>query len=179
MIGDAQQINQAVQAGGAAVTAAGVAAGAAWVPIVGPIVAGVALALSLILGRKGPRQKVVSTQIVDELEPQLKINLEGYRSGPRTRASQQAALANFDAAWAYLISPDALGNAELGEPGRRGIADRDRDGKWDWFAYYRDPIANDPQVRDGVQAFAEDLLPAGLNPWAVAGVGLVLAGVML
>jgi hypothetical protein len=34
----------------------------------------------------------------------------------------------------------------LGDAGARCISDRQRGGKWDWFAYYRDPIANDSNV---------------------------------
>lgn len=148
-LGQAPKPVQAVQAGGAAVTAVGVATGASWVPIVGPIVAGVSLALGLLFARKRPRQKVLATQIVNEIEPLLKQNLEGYLAGPRTRASQAQALKNFDDAWAWLTSAEACGNPDLGDPGRWCIEDRQRGGKWDWFAMYRDPIANDPEVRDG------------------------------
>jgi hypothetical protein len=116
--------------------------------VIGAAVAGVALGLQLILNRKGPRQKVASTQIVDELEPLLRNNIEAYMSGPRTRSSQAAALQNFDDAWSYLISDQACGNAQLGNPGKACIADRVQGGKWDWFIRYRDPIAQDAEVKD-------------------------------
>ena len=39
-------------------------------------------------------------------------------------------------------------NGSLGDAGARCISDRQRGGKWDWFAYYRDPIASDGTVVD-------------------------------
>lgn len=172
-----QLVTGAVATAGAGITAAGIAAGAAWVPIVGPIIAGVTLALGLIFARKGPGQKIASTKIVDELEPQLKQNVEGYLAGPRTKASQQQALANFDAAWAYLTSASACGSESLGEPGRRCITDRARGGKWDWFSYYRDPIAADTPAEDvpglpGVALPARGSLAAWLIPAGLLGLAL-------
>jgi hypothetical protein len=175
-----QTVQQAVAGAGSMATAIGIAAHASWVPVVGIGVAAVTLALGLIFSRKGPAQKVAATKIVDQIEPQLKANVEAYMSGPRTRSSQAQALSNYDAAWQYVISPDALGNPELGNPGKVGIADRDRGGKWDWFAYYRDPIANDPNVRDDTAAIADTISQAtqGKLGWAL-GLGLLAAGVLL
>lgn len=143
----AQVAQTSVQIGGGVATAIGTAAHAAWVPFVGPIVAGVGVAIALIANRKGPRQKVATTQIVDELEPLLAENLDGYFSGPRTAASQAAALKNFDDAWAWLTSSQACGSADMGNPGKACISDRQRGGKWDWFAMYRDPIEQDKTVQ--------------------------------
>lgn len=166
MLGDfasehGQQVTGGVALAGTFVTALGIASKAAWVPVVGPAVAGVTFALSLWMSRKGPAQKVASTHIVDELEPQLQRNLEAYKAGPRTRASQYVALATFDQAFAYLRSAQACGNPELGDPGRRCISERDRGGRFDWYAAYRDPIESDPGVIDDpvtdaiVQTFPE------------------------
>ena len=129
---------------------------AAAVPVVGAVVAGVALALTLIATlRKKPGQKIATTQIVNEVEPQLEKNRDGYFSGPRTVASKIVALANFDAGFREVVL--ACGVEEYGEPGSWCIEDRMPagyqytldgkswigNGKWDWFSYYRDPIAND------------------------------------
>jgi hypothetical protein len=119
---------------------------AAAIPIVGLAVAGVGLAIAAIFARKGPQQKVKSTSIVNDLEPQLKANVTAYMNGPRTVSSQRAALANFDAAWNYLKSSNGCGSPDLGNPGIACIADRSRSGRWPWEVYYRDPIANDPGV---------------------------------
>lgn len=185
-----QQVTGAISVGGGIATAAGIAAHAAWVPVVGAAVAAVTLALGLFFARKGPQQKVISTQIVDQLEsdPQfgMAANLAAYFDGPRTRASQAQALANFDAAWEWLRSAEACGNPELGNPGRACIQDRDRGGRWDWFALYRDPIASDPQVRDDAVADAVSSILPGLDAQTASLIsayllpaGLILLGVLL
>lgn len=133
-----------VTAGGSSSLAAGVW-GAAAVPVVGAIVAGVTIGLMALLNRKGPKQKVATTQIVDSVEPYLAENRDGYFAGPRTRSSQAQALANFDAGWDYVRQN--CGDATMGDPGKRCISERDRGGRWDWFALYRDPIVNDPGVQ--------------------------------
>jgi len=178
-LGDASTTSsRAVQTAG---TVATIGAKAGWwlsasaVPVIGAAVAGVTLGLQLLFSRKGPKQKRITTQIVNELEPHLKANLEAYFSGPRTKASQAAALKNFDDAWAWLTSAEACGNPELGNPGKACIADRSRGGRWDCFAYYRDPIANDPDVK------SDSVLPSGLqtgeiNLWPIV---LILAALLL
>jgi len=137
----------AIQAAGGIGSGLAIAAHAAWaVPVIGGVVAGVTLALTLLFGRKGPRQKQEASRIADEAEKQLQANLQGYLSGPRTRESQAAALANFDFTWAQLTGPDFWGNPALGEPGQRAIAERGPSGNppWgNWFVRYRDPIAQD------------------------------------
>lgn len=177
--------------------------GAAWataaIPVVGPIIAGVTVALMLIFGRKGPKQRRATTEIVNKVEPLLKKNLDGYLSGPRTRAAQEQALANFDAGWQYV--QEYCGIPEMGNPGKACISDRQsgaciwRDEAnecWNWFKGYRDPIANDPNVRtDPVvdtltgklvdpltgQTFSAGGLGGG-NFYLLAGLGL-LAAVLL
>ncbi len=148
-LGDgAQTATQIVSTGGSVATAILPAVThAAWaVPVVGAAVAGVAVALGLIFGRKGPKQKQEASRIADEAEQQLRANLEGYLSGPRTPESQAAALANFDYAWSELVQMWQ----QLGEPGQRAIRERGRDGRpaWgaNWFEGYRDPIANDTPI---------------------------------
>lgn len=134
--------------------------GASWaavaVPVIGAAVVGVTIFLANMF-RRG-KQKEAATSIVNEIEPQLVTNRDGYLSGPRTRSSQAQALANFDAAWQAVIQ--ACSNPQLGSAGERCISDRDRNACvwkeggqcWNWFIGYRDPIANDPQVRpDPVQ----------------------------
>jgi len=177
----AQVATSSVQAGGSVVTAIGTALHASWVPIVGPIVAGVTIALILILNRQGPKQKIAASQIADQAEVQLQTNVGGYLSGPRTAASQAQALANFDMAWSALTGPDNWGNAQLGEPGRRAIADRSRGGKWDWFSYYRDPIANDPDLKTSTAAgLVESVSQAlGISSGGDQPVQLWLAGALI
>jgi len=159
-----------------------VEAGAAGGPVGIAISAGIAavsMVIGLILRRKGPKQKVAATKIVDQLEAALKQNLAEYRSSPRTIVDQQAALANFDSAWAWLTSSEGCGNPELGEPGRRCISDRQRGGQWDWFAYYRDPIAQDQPGQSTVESLVSSVTGSGTGLLLLAATACVLVGVLL
>lgn len=188
--GTAERVQAAISAAGTTTVAMGTAAGAGWVPIVGPIIAGVSLGLAAIFNRKGPKQKIASTKIADEIEQLLKENLEGYLASERTRTIQAYALKNFDDAWEFLSGPQGCGNPDLGEPGRRCISERQRGGfaPWcptgtgcDWFALYRDPIANDAAKEDSAFAALSTLqlptLPADAGklviPLLLIAIGLL------
>ena len=152
------------------------------IPFIGPIIAGVTFGLGLLFNRKGPKQKVATTLIVDKVEPLLKQNLDGYMSGPRNTSSQRQALANFDAGWAYVV--DGCGIPEMGDPGQRCVQERQAGGQWDWFARYRDPIANDTQVRaDSATMTRIDPVTGQVVPVSGAGISnmmpLLLAGGLL
>ena len=123
-------------------------------------------------------EKVATTKIVDAVEPLLRDNLNGYLSGPRTRASQAQALANFDAGWQYVVEHCDI--PEMGNPGKACVSDRSPGGQWDWFAYYRNPIANDTEVRDDVGAAVSDTV-ATLNSATVGGLpaALLLLGALV
>jgi hypothetical protein len=179
---------------------AGSSAAKAAIPFVGPALVGVSIAFSLWKARKGPYQKVATTQIVNEAEPILQDNLKAYFEGPRTTETQAWALANFDDIWNQI--EQLCGDPAMGEPGRRCIAERRRGGvaPWcpsgsgcDWFILYRDPIANDPGVKPaapppaasaierlftgGEAAPGADAQPSLL--WPVLGAGLIAAAVLL
>lgn len=198
-LGDAGQTATTATAGGGAIATALVPA--SMVPIVGAAVAGVTLALSLIFSRKGPQQRIASTAIVNDLEPQLQANLAAYMAGPRTKSSQAQALLNFDQAWQFLQSADGCGAPALGAPGKACIDDRkagackwkdDADECWNWFIGYRDPIANDdaapdPTVMDttggmfdSIGASLNNLLPTGSNrtPYLIAAGALLLIAML-
>jgi hypothetical protein len=81
-----------------------------------------------------------ATQFVDDLEPLLRASRDRYIGGPHTAKLQQAALAYFDAQWAWLHSSQACGSKMLGRAGKACLADRQRDGQWSWERWYRDPI---------------------------------------
>ena len=89
-----------------------------------------------------------STAIVNQIEPYLKQNLAAYMAlaTPRPVSAQTAAEGVFNTAWTQVLN--ACSSASLGKAGQACIADRQRGGKWDWFAYYYDPIANDKNVYD-------------------------------
>lgn len=165
-----------VAAGGAASTA--FLASSMAIPIIGAVVAGVTLGLLALFSRKGPKQKVATTEIVNKIEPLLKQNLDGYMAGPRTLSSQEQALENFKAGWQYVV--DNCNVPVMGNPGQLCVSDRQRGGQWDWWAYYYDPIANDPKVK--VDPTPEQVLSGGIDTMAASlGVpkGLLLAGAAL
>ena len=124
------------------------------IPVIGAVVAGVTLGLVALFARRGPKQRVATTLIVDKVEPLLAQNRDGYLSGPRTVSSQAQALANFDAGWQYVV--EHCGIPEMGDPGKRCISERQRGGQWDWFFYYREPIENDPEVVPDGSALSYD-----------------------
>lgn len=119
-------------------------------PVTAGISAGVGLA-TVALGswlsdkRQTGQQKIASTSVVNDLEPLLRANADAFRNGPGTCQDQAAALAAFDSAMQWLQSPQGCGNMQLGAPGQACINDRLQGGKWDWYAMYRNPIANDPR----------------------------------
>jgi len=173
-----------VQAGG---SAAAMLAPASLAGPIGLAVAGAVVGLMALFNRKGGRQKIAATEIVKRLEPLLKDNRDGYLSGPRTAASQEVALANYDAAWQWLRSEQNCGNPKLGDPGRRCISERARGGRWRWPARYRDPIANDDaaggSVADAGGQIAAELeqlsAQTGISPGAMLGGGLLLIGALI
>jgi hypothetical protein len=119
------------------------------VPVIGAAVAGVTIALYLIFARKGPKQKTATTNIVDQVEPALRENVQGYLAGPRTVSSQRQAIANFEAGWAYVV--EYCDTPAMGEPGKRCVNERKEGARpsWgqNWFEMYLDPIRNDTQVK--------------------------------
>lgn len=113
--------------------------------VIGTAIAGVTLAVGLFMGRMGPKQKVYTTKIVNDAEPLLQQNLAAYQASNHYASEQAQALANYDQIWSAVVA--SCDRPELGNPGQACIRDRERGGRWPWVVYYRDPIANDPDVR--------------------------------
>lgn len=173
-----------------AASIAGVGWATAAIPFVGPIVAGVTVGLSLLFGRKGPKQKVATTQVVNDVEPKLVENLNGYLNGPRTQSSQAQAIQNFYAGWNYVLTH--CPTPENGNPGQNCVNERKEGAtpSWgpDWFQLYLDPIRNDTQVVPDpivdTSAIGGALTTIGVTPGAdgslvsgsVAGVPVALLG---
>lgn len=94
---------------------------------------------------------------------QQNLNVYMALPTPRPKSLQQEALANFDAIWNALVQQ--CGNPALGSAGQRCISERQRGGKYDFFSYYRDPIANDINVYDDTQAAVS--VPTVVPPSAI------------
>lgn len=77
----------------------------------------------------------------------------------RTPDAQLQFLSVFDQAWAAVLR--GCGNPQLGAAGVNCIGDRERGGKWDWFVYYRDPIAHDPAVTQNTEGAGGGTTSAG------------------
>lgn len=119
----------------------------------------VAVLVMAFLSRKGPQQKVLTTQVVNQVEPLLKQNLAAWNASSKSCADQAVCLAHFDVLWNEVVQSCA--DPSLGDPGHSCIDDRlpsgvqfeyntfhlVGNGKWNWFSYYRDPIANDPAAQ--------------------------------
>ncbi len=98
---------------------------------------------------------VLTSDAANEVERLLQKNLAMYQSSGHTKAEQQAALAYFDLVWNQLVEFCGQPQFQSTKAGRNCVEDR-RAGAckwkngtecWNWFIGYRDPIANDPDVK--------------------------------
>jgi hypothetical protein len=134
--------------------------------------------------------KIAATKVVDVVEAQvMKPNLLGWQAlKPEQKTSdiQQEAINNFQAGWAKVLQ--GCQDANLGTAGVACISDRSRGGKWDWFAMYLDPIANDTiytppsiidstvsQVAGGITSIGGSIPPSYL----LAGAGLLAIALLV
>ena len=170
-LGDASSATGATSVAGTGASAAvGIAAttgaiaastAAIAIPVIGVAIAG----LIFWLNRKGPTQKIETTKIVNDAEPVLKQNLAAWQSltpEQKTKSTQQLMLDNFNQVWNRVVQ--LCSDSKYGDPGQNCVNDRKRGGKWDWFSYYYDPIANDPQVHaDTIASSTSNLITSSLN----------------
>ncbi len=156
-----QQITNAV--GGSLMASAAIAT-AIGGPLAGGIVAAVGALTTLIGGFFKPDiTKIEASNIVNQIEAQTLIPMRAsWQALPASQkyASVQAHYLNvFDQAWNAVLQ--GCGNPALGTAGGACISDRQQgachytvDGQTpgvppncgNWFVWYRDPIANDPNV---------------------------------
>jgi hypothetical protein len=181
----------------------GAAAGAvigSFIPIPG-IGTAIGAAIGLVAGFiekafAGNAFSVPMSQAANQAEVILQQNLAAWQSLPaeqKTGSMQAAAENNFTVIWQWYVA--ACNQIIAGDPNGsdakkalvRSIADRDRGGKFDWYALYYDPIANDPQVTPDTPvqrvtgAFA-DLTSGNLTSYdyaPLAIVGAILLGVLI
>ncbi len=206
--GDVQSAGQALSystAGASTAVGAGVAAGlipAAAVPFIGPAIAGAALLAAYLIKNSGCGQTCIQTsQWANQAQDALVQNINAYFAlpAPRSPENQQLALQTFDQIWAQLVK--MCGDPQWGDAGKRCISDRERGAcKWhatensqwpggvqlgecfNWFAAFRDPIANDRNV--GSASVLDSAIFGGgessgsLLP-ALAIAGLIVAAVAL
>jgi hypothetical protein len=120
--------------------------------------------------------KIQATHIVDQIESQvLKPMLAAWQALPadqKTETNRAAFLEVFDSAWRNV--QQGCSNPQLGAAGVACIQDRVRGGRWPWPVYYRDPIANDPNVIPDSSAVSS---VTGSIDSAVSGVSSALGGI--
>lgn len=159
-LGDASSVlvAQGAQIGGAALSTVGVLASssvgvitlsstlAAAIPVAGAVIAVGVIIFSLLHNSRGLQQNVETTQMVNKAAVYMQSNLDAWNASSKNFATQAAALKNFDDAWQAVLN--FCGQASEGSPGERCISERQKGGKYDFFSYWRDPIANDPHAGD-------------------------------
>lgn len=159
-----------------------ITAGAAGGPVgiaIAAAAVGIQIALQKLFSRKGPQQRIQATQIVNEAEVVLQQNVAEWNSSYKTKEEQAKHVAAFDYAWGEVVR--LLSDPNLGNPGKVGIEERTRGGKWDWFAAYRDPIANDSTKTYGDvwdQLMGGTGESGGSNLALYAGIGLMVLGII-
>ena len=196
-------------AGGVILAAAPFAGpGAPVVAIAGAVVAAAGQIMSFLgIGQGCGQSCILTSDWANQAEALLRQNISAYfaQSAPRLKASQDAALAGFDAIWGQLAGACAkvpgaagancTGDRQQGACKWKATADSPWPGGpaqgscWNWFNAYRDPIAHDTDVVADAQTAAQLAAAASggsvqtgggasLLPLLLIG-GLVVAGVML
>jgi hypothetical protein len=120
----------------------------------------------------------------DYMEPNLK-RWQALPPDQKTQSTQAAALDVFNKAWNGVVQ--YCSNPALTSGGIHCLDDRQRGGKYDWWVYFYDPIANDPNVIPDPVASSSgiDLSPVtssqvgGLPLPLLLGIGLVIVAVIL
>jgi hypothetical protein len=115
---------------------------AAAIPVAGAVLAVGVLIFSLLHNSRGLQQDAETTAQVNAAAKFMQQNLDAWNASNKSLSTQAQALKNFDDAWQAIVN--FCSRASEGSPGQRCISERQRGGKYDFFSYYRDPIANDP-----------------------------------
>jgi hypothetical protein len=115
---------------------------AAAIPVAGAVIAVGTLIYGLLHDSRAGQQKLETTAAVNKAEQFMQQNLAAWNASDKSNANQAQALQNFDAAWQSIVN--FCSQASEGNAGKRCISERQRGSQYDYFAAYRDPIANDP-----------------------------------
>lgn len=152
---------------------------AAAVPIIGPIIAGVALLIGVLgIGNGCGGTCTEATQVVNQAEPALQQNLEAAKAtvaanGCLTSAEQAQCVANFNTVWSQVESQCG----QIPAPGgTQCIGDRKAGGKLDWTAMYLTPIMDMP-ICDSSNLGGSSL--GSISPLLLIGGGVLLLGLLL
>jgi len=146
------------------------------IPLIGPALAGIALAVEAILNSGCGQTCIVTSQWANQAEPLLLQNIQAYFAlpAPRAQSAQAYAISVFNNIWNGLVQ--RCSQQGLGTAGQNCISDRqagackwrqsatspllayvkygepDVGECWDWFSGYLYPIQDDPDVVADQQA---------------------------
>jgi hypothetical protein len=128
----------------------------------------------------GPNpNNTIASGYVNQIEADImKPNLAAWQALPASQkyySVQQAALHNFMNGWNQVLR--LCQNPALGSAGVNCVADRQRGGKWDWWAYYYTPIANDTVVPDPVDTSSAPGSVSGAVDSTVSSISTALGGI--
>jgi len=162
---------------GSGVASASVAAGPA-APIVAAIGGLIALGGQMMnmFGVGIPDiKKIEASKDADAIETQM-AQIQTWWSGvEHNTANQQAAVTAWYQLWNQLTQ--LCSNPQLASAGQNCIKDRQRGGKWDWFAMHLDPILNTPLTDSGTVTGEVTSLFGSNGPLLLGGI-LIVAAVM-
>jgi hypothetical protein len=162
------------------------------IPLIGAAIVGIAALATYLISNSGCGKTCIETsQWANQVEALLGQNIATYfaEPAPRTLNQQAAALAIFDSIWARLVQ--MCSDPSTGNAGKRCISDRQAGSCayhqtadkvppwgtppagacWNWFAGYRDPIEQDPNVYDDSVGATVDTVSASVSA-ALASTGL-------
>jgi hypothetical protein len=168
--------------------------------VVGAAIGLVTMGIEALLNSGCGQSCIITSDWANQAESLLQQNVQAYFSipTPRPYADQQAAIANFNQIWNYLVSQ--CSNPQLGAAGQSCISDRQEGAcKWktqtttalgppgqcyNWFNAFLDPIQNDTNVAPPVSsspistgatsAVSSLAASTGLPAWMLAAAGLVV-----
>lgn len=145
--GDARAVAGSLQQLASAATQAGI-------PIAGAVLeAGAALANIVSLFGPNPNNEITTEWVNQMAADVMTPNVQAWQAlapEEKTPAAQRYAEEVFNQGWNQIVG--LCSNPQLGSAGTNCLKDRQRGGKWDWFVYFYDPIAKDPQVAANIAA---------------------------
>ena len=149
------------------------------VPLIGPIIAGVALLVSMLgIGNGCGGTCTEATQVVNQAEPILQQNLAAAQqtvaqNGCLTSAEQQTAVSNFNQVWNQVKQQCG----QIPAPGgTQCISDRSPGGQYDWTGAYLTPIMDMPVCSS---SSGEGISIGSINPLLLIGGGVLLLGLFM
>ena len=113
-------------------------------------------------------KKIQSSKDANDVEAQMAQIQSWWGGVEHNTANQQIAVTAWYQLWDKLTQ--LCGDPNLGDAGRNCIKDRQRGGKWDWFAMHLDPIINTPLSDSGTLTGEVSSMFGGSN------MGLLLVG---